>query len=282
MIKTDNPAMIKTDNPASEHSEESHTVQPHDTDKSNPFTLANTGEPYTVDGCNRAVQLKETGFIGNRTKNDLAFLSADYDKFFTNIEIFNSGMNVVSTITTAVTIGVTIAGAVPSMGATLAIPLILVLGRGLITNIATSFTKQQELSYICSACLGFVANIMSDVKDYTTFYNSDVVAEYNKNNDTARLERNAQLFTATENNLYKFLFFLLNYINFTQVRFNKSSEPSYREPTGMMSSTLRYMKGHSTDNQGGSQFIFWNGLLQRIDFATYRFTPFFISNADYL
>lgn len=159
-------------------------------------------------------------FKTGRTEADKKFLSDEYDKTFRQLEMIDtySTMFVVGGLSTI--------GAPPITGV---ITCICVIAR-CATFIKGRYTKNRELSYICSACFGFVTMLMTNVKEMLMFYS---IAD--QQIITQLAIRASPVWTVVQENLYKFLFFLIETIDF------------------------------SSSNLGAKQYLFWNGLLSQVD-----------------
>ena len=68
--------------------------------------------------------------------------------------------------------------------------------------------KHKELSYLSSECLSYVANISRDVAEMNSFYLLDIVTQKGISMDEA-------LYEILQKNLFKFLYFLIDSIDFT-------------------------------------------------------------------
>jgi hypothetical protein len=166
-------------------------------------------------------------FFGNTSK-ELNLLSAEYDAFNQRVENLNSVFMVIGTagaITaaagfTVVTAGI---GAIPILTLIAFLPLI---GRSAQLFPAQWF-KSSELQYISGACLAMVTNMSDDLIKLRKFYKITSNIKKNAPNDPAiidELKKNGHsideylqpsgLYTPVEKNLYKFMFILLNAIDF--------------------------------------------------------------------
>lgn len=268
----------------------------------NPEVIAITNVSSERQKCisDQSLLLQDVAYKGNRGEADLAFLSNSYDDFYKTVELINSGLSV-ATVTVAGTAAAGVATVTVGAGAALSpviISLIMILGKALSTHVVSSFVKTLEVSYICSACIGFIGNIMKDVKEFRVFYGLDIVSNYNDTTNSQKLTPDPAVINPTEENLFKFLYFILNTIDFTRVRFNpNTADKPYnafdeakkglkdkavnavtavtklfkKEGGGFIyNSTVNASTGNSND-LGSKQFLFWNGLLDRIDFSNTRF-----------
>lgn len=77
---------------------------------------------------------------------------------------------------------------------------------GLATGLS-NFNKSRALTYLASQCLSYVATISKNLSEMLAFYNNDIV----KANEIAI---DNKLYSALQKNLYTFLYFLIDSINF--------------------------------------------------------------------
>jgi hypothetical protein len=152
--------------------------------------------------------------------SELSLLSNEYDVFFRRIENLNSVFVVLGTagaITAAagvsvVTMGV---GIIPIITLVSFVPLI---GRCAQLFPAQWF-KTAELEYISGACLSMVTNMSDDLINLKKFYK--IVDDHNKNESSVKIPECTQpvsLYSPVEKNLYKFMFILLNAMDFNTNR----------------------------------------------------------------
>jgi len=169
--------------------------------------------------------------INGRTEKDFRFLSTEYDSAFRAIETIDS-------FTAALAVGT----ATTLVGAPIALPIacVCILSRCM-TFIGGKYMKNRELSYICSACFGYTFNIMNNIKDMLEFYDvidNDVKMLENKQKMTdLGILKNPATWNVVQANLYKFLFYLIEQIDF------------------------------SLENLGTMQYTFFNALLSKMDFS---------------
>lgn len=159
-----------------------------------------------------------------RTEKDFRFLSAEYDSAFRAIETIDS-------FAAALAVGT----ATTLVGAPIALPIacVCILSRCM-TFIGGKYMKNRELSYICSACFGYIFNIMNNVKSMLEFYD---VLEEDMKNPTIGISKNPITWNVVQENLYKFLFYLIEQVDF------------------------------SLENLGEKQYPFFNALFMRMDFS---------------
>ena len=93
----------------------------------------------------------------------------------------------------------------------------------------SKYAKYNEIAYLSSECLSFVANISKDLVEMNAFYASDIARQ-------ANLAIDVDIYGSLQKSLYKFLYFLIDSIDFTM--------------TGL----------------GQQQYSFWYKLLLKIDF----------------
>lgn len=155
-----------------------------------------------------------------KKEGDLKFLSKEYDDFYNYSESLDGVF-----LSLGVT-GIALAPAVAPLAA------IGIVAKGF-QLVASKSVKSNELSYISSACLTFVTNITRDVREMTMFYDTQLANDKQIKIDPA-------LVGVLQANLYKFLYFLIDNIDFT------------------------------LQNLGAMQYVFWAGFLSKIDFNTYE------------
>ena len=88
--------------------------------------------------------------------------------------------------------------------------------------------KHKELSYLSSECLSYVANISRDVAEMNSFYLLPIV-------EKKRITMNEELYGVLQKNLFKFLYFLIDSIDFTNTEL------------------------------GPQQYLFWYNFLKKVD-----------------
>jgi len=161
--------------------------------------------------------------MNGRTEKDFRFLSTEYDSAFRAIETIDS-------FTAALAVGT----ATTLVGAPIALPIacVCILSRCM-TFIGGKYMKNRELSYLCSACFGYIFNIMNNVKSMLEFY--DVLEDMKDNN--FGISKNPVTWNVVQENLYKFLFYLIEQVDF------------------------------SLENLGEKQYPFFNALFMRMDFS---------------
>jgi len=166
----------------------------------------------------------------HRNEGETKFLSHEYDKTFRELEMLDSYVALLG-IGSSSTITVATAG----VGAATAVPVIacICLIARCCTMVWGRMTKYRELSYICSACFSYVTTLMVNVKDMLLFYS---IADKNKLKELNITT--GPVWRIVQENLYKFLLFLIGTVDFT------------------------------LEGLGAAQWLFWNGLLSRVDFSS--------------
>ena len=149
-------------------------------------------------------------FTAAESANALNFNAAEYDKAASMLEKSNALLELVAPMLP------------PGTSQIISVSKALVLG-------IQKYNKQQELAYLSSECLSFVANISRDLAEMSAFYSNETVIKKNIKIDEA-------LYEILVKNLFKFLYFLIDNIDFT----NTSS--------------------------GFYQYLFWYSFLSKVDF----------------
>jgi hypothetical protein len=159
-------------------------------------------------------------------KNDshLKFLSQEYDKFFRKVEIFNTILTVM----------------LPGASEFPVISTIVAVGRAVMCGGVKVF-KDEELSYICSACLSFVTSHLENLYKIMSFYAT-----------SGKPFPNAMGPTFT--NCFKFLYFLICEIDF--------------DGTTIFNFTTLSTGNSQAKDLGPNQFLFWHTLLSQFNFDT--------------
>lgn len=96
------------------------------------------------------------------------------------------------------------------------------------------YMKSKEMTYLSSACLGFVNSIMQDVLEMNQFYGLDIVK--------TKYQPDPATYNVLQQNLYKFMHFLIRQINFETV-----------------------------DEANEKQDAFWVGMFKKVYFKDYNF-----------
>jgi len=166
----------------------------------------------------------------HRNEAETKFLSHEYDKTFRQLEMIDSYVALLG-IGSSTTITVATAGA----GAATAVPVIacVCIIAKCCTMVWGRMTKYRELSYICSACFSYVTTLMVNVKEMLLFYSIAKTENLKALNITT-----GPVWRIVQENLYKFLLFLIGTVDFT------------------------------LEGLGAAQWLFWNGLLSRVDFSS--------------
>jgi hypothetical protein len=170
---------------------------------------------------------KKKGLFSSSQSSELDLLSAEYDAFNQRVENLNSVFLVIASagaITAAVGFTVITAGvgAIPILTLIAFLPLI---GRSA-QLFPAQWWKSSELQYISGACCAMVTNMSDDLIKLRKFYKITSDIQKDKSNTTIidELKKNshsideylqpAGLYIPVEKNLYKFMFILLNAIDF--------------------------------------------------------------------
>jgi len=149
-------------------------------------------------------------FTAIESANALNFNAAEYDKAASLLEQSNALLELIAPMLP------------PGTSQIISVSKALVLG-------IQKYNKQQELAYLSSECLSFVANISRDLAEMSVFYSNQVVREKGIMIDEA-------LYEILVKNLFKFLYFLIDNIDFTNT------------------------------TSGFYQYLFWYSFLSKIDF----------------
>jgi hypothetical protein len=178
-------------------------------------SAANTIQMCTKDDTARKVKLKLQernikSFTALESANALNFNAAEYDKAASLLEKSNALLELVAPMLP------------PGTSQIISVSKALVLG-------IQKYNKQQELAYLSSECLSFVANISRDLAEMSAFYSNPIVREKKIIIDEA-------LYEILVKNLFKFLYFLIDNIDFTNT------------------------------TSGFYQYLFWYSFLSKIDF----------------
>jgi len=138
-------------------------------------------------------------------------------------------------LTGALTLAAAAGALVPFAGQFFTLARVALLG-------INKYQKDKELSYLSSDCLSYISNITKDIAVMNAFYSNDIVKEKN-------IVRNATLYDILQKNVFKFLYFLIDNINFT------------------------------ADNLGAVQYSFWVSFLKQIDFSDKNYGKFLSPNS---
>jgi hypothetical protein len=178
-------------------------------------SAANTIQMCAKDDTARKVKLKLQernikSFTALESANALNFNAAEYDKAASLLEKSNALLELIAPMLP------------PGTSQIISVSKALVLG-------IQKYNKQQELAYLSSECLSFVANISRDLAEMSAFYSNPVVKRKGIMIDEA-------LYEILVKNLFKFLYFLIDNIDFTNT------------------------------TSGFYQYLFWYSFLSKIDF----------------
>ena len=149
-------------------------------------------------------------FTAAESANALNFNAAEYDKAASMLERSNVVLELLAPMLP------------PGTTQIISVSKALVLG-------IQKYNKQQELAYLSSECLSFIANISRDLAEMSAFYNNPIVT-------TKEIHIDEALYEILVKNLFRFLYFLIDNIDFTNT------------------------------NSGFYQYLFWYSFLSKIDF----------------
>ena len=184
----------------------------------------------TVDELNTYVSNVNSSISTQRLGvNDLSFLSAEYDEINRKIETINSCLAVYA-VTSIFT------GMIPVViGMSIAVVAVKFVSVGV-----AQYEKYKELNYISSACLGFVTALMKNITEMVSFYEiaTPLITESTPDEKKYLVDvTQSPTWALIQNNLWKFLIFLIGQIEFTIERL------------------------------GEKQYLFWHLFLSRVTFS---------------
>ena len=156
-------------------------------------------------------------------KNGITSYSNKESKTITELNPSDSVNKRNERLTGALTLAAAAGALVPFAGQFFTLARVALLG-------ITKYQKDKELSYLSSDCLSYISNITKDIAVMNAFYTNAIVKE-------KHIVRNATLYDILQKNVFKFLYFLIDNINFT------------------------------ADNLGAVQYSFWVSFLKQIDFS---------------
>ena len=247
IVNTDNPntnTNTNTNNPIANtntNTNDTNDTNTNTNDIAEPADISTTqgdkaepkqNKPPLVDASNVSVTPFSSGakrryakipsfLTGNVKSTELNVLSNEYDAGFRALEncnLFFIAIGAIGAATAAA--GVTVA----TGGAGIIPILIFVAFTPTIGRCAQLFPaqwyKSSELQYICSACLSMVTNMQEDLIKLKKFY--QIVTDLEKSNKDLipaphkfdEYKQPVGLYTPVERNLYKFMFLLLDAIDF--------------------------------------------------------------------
>lgn len=143
---------------------------------------------------------------------------------------YNTTNRRVEKLNSVITVLALAGGFVPVVGQCVVVARALVLGMN-------KHNKNKELSYLSSDCLSYVSNIVKDLSDMNAFYSNNTVK-------AKGILINTSLYSALQKNLFQFLYFLIDSIDFTQT------------------------------NLGPTQYLFWYSFLKQIDFSNKNYNKY--------
>jgi len=168
-------------------------------------------------------------------KNGIISYSNKESKTMTELNPSDSVNKRNERLTGALTLAAAAGALVPFAGQFFTLARVALLG-------VNKYQKDKELSYLSSDCLSYISNITKDIAVMNAFYSNDIVKEKN-------IVRNATLYDILQKNVFKFLYFLIDNINFT------------------------------ADNLGTVQYSFWVSFLKQIDFSDKNYDNFLSPNS---
>jgi hypothetical protein len=168
-------------------------------------------------------------------KNGIISYSNKESKTMTELNPSDSVNKRNERLTGALTLAAAAGALVPFAGQFFTLARVALLG-------INKYQKDKELSYLSSDCLSYISNITKDIAVMNAFYSNNIVKEQN-------IVRNATLYDILQKNVFKFLYFLIDNINFT------------------------------ADNLGAVQYSFWVSFLKQIDFSDKNYDKFLSPNS---
>ena len=168
-------------------------------------------------------------------KNGITSYSNKESKTMTELNPSDSANKRNERLTGALTLAAAAGALVPFAGQFFTLARVALLG-------INKYQKDKELSYLSSDCLSYISNITKDIAVMNAFYSNDIVKGKN-------IVRNATLYDILQKNVFKFLYFLIDNINFT------------------------------ADNLGAVQYSFWVSFLKQIDFSDNNYDKFLSPNS---
>lgn len=168
-------------------------------------------------------------------KNGITSYSNKESKTMTELNPSDSVNKRNERLTGALTLAAAAGALVPFAGQFFTLARVALLG-------INKYQKDKELSYLSSDCLSYISNITKDIAVMNAFYSNDIVKAKN-------IVRNATLYDILQKNVFKFLYFLIDNINFT------------------------------ADNLGAVQYSFWVSFLKQIDFSDKNYGNFLSPNS---
>ena len=156
-------------------------------------------------------------------KNGITSYSNKESKTITELNPSDSVNKRNERLTGALTLAAAAGAMVPFAGQFFTLARVALLG-------INKYQKDKELSYLSSDCLSYISNITKDIAVMNAFYMNDIVKK-------KQIVRNTTLYDILQKNVFKFLYFLIDNINFT------------------------------TDNLEAVQYSFWVSFLKQIDFS---------------
>lgn len=168
-------------------------------------------------------------------KNGITSYSNKESKTMTELNPSDSVNKRNERLTGALTLAAAAGALVPFAGQFFTLARVALLG-------INKYQKDKELSYLSSDCLSYISNITKDIAVMNAFYSNDIVK-------AKQIIRNATLYDILQKNVFKFLYFLIDNINF------------------------------AADNLGAVQYSFWVSFLKQIDFSNKNYGNFLSPNS---
>ena len=172
-----------------------------------------------IDKCEQT----NTNTTNNLKNLGITSYSHKESKTVTELNPYDSSNKSIEKLTGALTVAAAAGALIPFAGQFFTLARVALLG-------VNKYQKDKELSYLSSDCLSYISNITKDIADMNAFYMNKTVQE-------KKIQKNATLYAILQKNLFKFLYFLIDNINFTD------------------------------NNLGPVQYSFWHSFLKQIDFS---------------
>jgi len=192
-------------------------------------------ETKEIEEKQKQCALKKAEITEALEKNGITSYSNKESKTITELNPSDSVNKRNERLTGALTLAAAAGALVPFAGQFFTLARVALLG-------INKYQKDKELSYLSSDCLSYISNITKDIAVMNAFYSNDIVKG-------KQIVRNATLYDILQKNVFKFLYFLIDNINFT------------------------------ADNLGAVQYSFWVSFLKQIDFSDKNYGNFLSPNS---
>jgi hypothetical protein len=192
-------------------------------------------ETKEIEEKQKQCALKKAEITEALEKNGITSYSNKESKTITELNPSDSINKRNEHLTGALTLAAAAGALVPFAGQFFTLARVTLLG-------INKYQKDKELSYLSSDCLSYISNITKDIAVMNAFYSNDIVKAKN-------IVRNATLYDILQKNVFKFLYFLIDNINF------------------------------EADDLGAVQYSFWVSFLQQIDFSDEKYGEFLSPNS---